>query len=266
MSFDPKTNTITLRDDADISADTGSFFLKVLRDLAAKPSASEGLVRDWKVVEAWLRCEGRELSETDYEVFGVTFRSYLARGVAPSVELEPAFKEFSQLAKAEAWQIVPVPPELAPVFKRMLASHHQIQQKRANDALQFSAAMNSLSARSSSPPPSSPRVKRISSDVRLNWIPIVVSMVMLLMASGRDWPYGFYQLLRLVVFGTAIYVVVQTLNRRQYWPWIMGGIAILFNPVLQISFTQEEWRPIDFGVAVIFFVALVHMRPRMESF
>jgi hypothetical protein len=91
----------------------------------------------------------------------------------------------------------------------------------------------------------------------LNWIPLVASIAMLLMACADSWPYGFYQLLRIVVTGTAGYVAVQTVNRRQFWPWIMGGIAILFNPILPISFTREQWQPIDFGVAVIFLIALI---------
>lgn len=85
---------------------------------------------------------------------------------------------------------------------------------------------------------------------------------MLLMAGAGGWPYGFYQLLRLVVFGTAIYVVVQTAKYRHYWPWIMGGVAILFNPILPISFRQDQWQPIDVAVAVVFAMTLVHMRFR----
>jgi len=95
-----------------------------------------------------------------------------------------------------------------------------------------------------------------SSERRVNWIPLAVSIAMLV-ASAGDWPYGFYQLLRIVVTGTAVYVVAQVVNRRQFWPWIMGGVAILFNPILPISLTREQWQPIDFGVAVIFVIALI---------
>ena len=79
----------------------------------------------------------------------------------------------------------------------------------------------------------------------------------MLLASGGDLPYGFYQLLRIVVTGTAVYVVDQTLDHRQYWPWLMGGIAILFNPILPITLKKKEWQPIDFAVAVVFLIALI---------
>lgn len=103
---------------------------------------------------------------------------------------------------------------------------------------------------------------RTQPSVSLNWIPLVASVVMLLMAVGGDWPYGFYQLLRMVVCGAGIYVVIQTSKHLSYWPWIMGGIAVLFNPLLPVSFTREVWRPIDFAVAVIFVIALVQLRQR----
>jgi hypothetical protein len=96
----------------------------------------------------------------------------------------------------------------------------------------------------------------------VNWVPLAVSMIMLALAAGAEWPYGFYQLLRLVVCGTAVYVVVQTMNQRQYWPWVMAGIAILFNPVFPISFELEQWQAIDLVVAIVFLVALFHRRPQ----
>jgi hypothetical protein len=262
LSFDSTTNTITIRKDGDFLADSGSFFLKVFRDLALQPNVPHGVRRDWKTIEAWLRCEVRELTQQDYESFGVTFRSYLARGVAPSRELEAPFKYCAQAAKAEGWPIAPVPRELIPVFNRMLASAKQIQQKRVDEALQFADAMKAMNGIQSRPARHVGTSTQTSSAVHLNWIPLVTAITMLVMAFGGEWPYGFYQLLRFIVFGTAIYVVIQTLRDRQYWPWIMSGIAILFNPVLPISFTQDDWQAIDFGVALVFVVALIHLRLR----
>ena len=258
MTFDSTTNTIRLKEGGDFLADSGSFFLKVLKDLGGEPGAPEGLAADWAVVAGWLGCMGRELTEADYEKFGLVFRSYLSRGVAPSGTLEEPFKKFALMAKSEAWPVVPVPQELVPVFKRMLANDRDIQQKRVTDALQLAAALKSLN-RSHARPAAQEQVSQGGSSpiARLNWLPLVASIAMLLMASADSWPYGFYQLLRIVVTGTAGYVVVKTANRRQFWPWIMGGIAILFNPILPVSFTREEWEPIDFGVAIVFSIALV---------
>jgi hypothetical protein len=258
VSFDSRTNKIVIQKDGDFLADSGSLFLKVFNDIASsKADLPEGVVRDWKTIEAWLGCAERELTSTDYQTFGVVFRSYLAHGIAPSLRLESAFKAYAEMGKKEAWVTVAVPPELRGVFDRMLASDMQIQERQARNALQFAAALRSLDVPQSRLSQSSAHTPSM---VRLNWIPMVASIVMLIMASAGDWPYGFYQLLRIVVFGSAIFVVVHTMNHRPYWPWVMSGIAILFNPILPISFTQEDWQPIDFSVAVVFVVALIQLR------
>jgi hypothetical protein len=44
----------------------------------------------------------------------------------------------------------------------------------------------------------------------------------------------------------------------------MGGVAILFNPVLPITFTRTDWQPIDFGVAVVFSIALIQTLRRLH--
>ena len=210
MSFNAKTRTITLGQHPEFFADSGSAFLAELKADALTPGGAPSLACDWTVVEKWLGCEGRELSQSDYERFGLVFRSYLARGVAPSVALEPTFRKISQLAKSEARQnLPPVPPALIPVFDRMLASDEDIQQKRVHDAIQLGAAMKSLGSQTPPPRPTGPlTVASPSSSVALNWVPVVVAMVMLLMATGADWhsdwPVGFYQLLRIVVCGTAV--------------------------------------------------------------
>jgi hypothetical protein len=97
--------------------------------------------------------------------------------------------------------------------------------------------------------------------VSLNWLPLTVSVVMLIMAAAGGWPRGFYDLLRIVISVTGVYVLIQTLNVRKYWPWIAGGIAALFNPILPVSFTTEQWQPIDIVVAAVFMFALVRLRP-----
>jgi hypothetical protein len=266
VTFDSRTNTISIKEDGDFLADSGSFFLKVFKDLGGGPGAPERLAADWSVVAGWLGCAGRELTEADYEKFGLIFRSYVARAVAPSVALEEPFRRFALMAKREGWPVVPVPQELVPVFGRMLANDRNIQLKRANDALRFANAVKSLNPAPSRPKPGVQTPASASPIVQLNWIPLVASIAMLLMASADSWPYGFYQLLRILVSVTAAYVVVQLLNRHQFWPWIMGGIAILFNPILPISFTRQEWQPIDFGVAIIFLIAAIQtFRRRLKN-
>lgn len=36
------------------------------------------------------------------------------------------------------------------------------------------------------------------------------------------------------------------------WPWVLGFIAILFNPVATIHMTKEIWMAVDFVTGVLF--------------
>jgi hypothetical protein len=59
-------------------------------------------------------------------------------------------------------------------------------------------------------------------------------------------------LLRLFVCGTTGYLAWTEFNRkRQGWTWILGFIALLFNPLFPLHFGRELWSIIDLGVAVI---------------
>jgi hypothetical protein len=257
VAFEPTTNQISNQESGGFLADCGLEFLNKLKN--GSYGGPERLARDWRVVQAWLSCQGRELNAFDYTRFGIMFRSYLARGLAPSETLDRAFKKFAQMAKDEQWQTPPVPAYLVPIFNRLLADQ-ETQRKLVADSTRRPDAVNAKAASQSHTENS----KKTVPAVQLNWIPLVTSIAMLIAAVTGDWPYGFYQLLRIVVCGTAIYAVVQTLN-RQYWPWILGGLAILFNPFLPVSFEREEWQPIDFGAAIVFLIALIQMRPRSTS-
>ncbi len=98
-------------------------------------------------------------------------------------------------------------------------------------------------------------------ETKINKIPIVISIIMLLLAIPPIWPYGYYTLLRLVVCGTAVYIVWNTkkLNKKR-WMWIMGFIALLFNPLIPIYLDKATWSFIDLVVAIIFIVSIFKIR------
>ncbi|MGE0361457.1 MAG: DUF6804 family protein [Vicinamibacterales bacterium] len=101
-----------------------------------------------------------------------------------------------------------------------------------------------------------PRSSQRDNMPTLNPLPLLASAVMLLLAAFDDWPRGFYQMLRVVVCGSAVYVAVQWNDHRWSWPWAMGAIGVLFNPVIPITFSQQQWQPIDFGIAMVFLIAV----------
>ncbi|MCK5305813.1 MAG: hypothetical protein KAJ66_01625 [Candidatus Omnitrophica bacterium] len=86
--------------------------------------------------------------------------------------------------------------------------------------------------------------------------PVIASIVMLLLAI-LPLPYGYYTLLRLVVCFTAIFLAwVSYKKQRIRWAWIMGLLALVFNPVIPLYFGREFWIFVDLVNVVIFGIFL----------
>jgi len=88
-------------------------------------------------------------------------------------------------------------------------------------------------------------------------ISTIVSIAFLLIAMFEGLPYGYFQLIRLIVCGTTIYLawLAYSINNHK-WIWFFGFIAIIFNPVYSLHFGRELWRIIDIVVAVFLFFSI----------
>jgi len=74
---------------------------------------------------------------------------------------------------------------------------------------------------------------------RPHLIPVIIAALMLLLALA-SWPYGYYQLLRFVACGVAVYVAFMAYNWQKMWAtWLFGFIAVLFNPLIPIHLSRE---------------------------
>ena len=100
---------------------------------------------------------------------------------------------------------------------------------------------------------------------RLNLVPSLITAAMLLLALAL-WPYGYYQLLRFVVCGAAVYVAYTAYDWQKMWAvWLFGFIALLFNPLIPIHLSREIWQPINVVCAILFIVvAFVLKKPKEE--
>lgn len=79
-------------------------------------------------------------------------------------------------------------------------------------------------------------------------IPIVALGVALL-----EMPYGYYMLLRLLVCGVCIYLAVDDAHRgRTDWAWMLGGVAVLYNPVFRIPLSREIWSVVNVATILLF--------------
>ena len=69
-------------------------------------------------------------------------------------------------------------------------------------------------------------------------------------------PYGYYTLLRFVACGVFAWaaLIAQTKKNEEVLPWILGVLAVVFNPIVPIYFPKEVWVIIDFcsGLFLLF--------------
>jgi hypothetical protein len=95
--------------------------------------------------------------------------------------------------------------------------------------------------------------------------PFIVAIVALLLAIPRVWPYGYYQFLRFLVCGVAIYGALHTYhNRRIAWCGLLAGMALLFNPLIPIHLSKSTWSIVDFMTATLLaiFVFIAQRKPQ----
>ena len=70
-------------------------------------------------------------------------------------------------------------------------------------------------------------------------IVITISVIFLFLAMLEGWTYGFFTLLRCVVFGSFAYLTwLAYTHEKAGWSWIFGFIALLFNPIIPIGNSQ----------------------------
>jgi hypothetical protein len=139
MAFDPNENIITVGEEEDFLADSGKFFITMLKknssDPGLKAGAGDRLRRDWTIIETWLGCAGRELNQNDFDKIGKAWKAYIAIGLAPAFKLQESFDQFSEKYKQEGYSFKEdkAPTEVMDVFDRLMASDEEIELKRQSD-------------------------------------------------------------------------------------------------------------------------------------
>jgi hypothetical protein len=96
--------------------------------------------------------------------------------------------------------------------------------------------------------------------LRPHAIPALIAAVMLFAAIGR-WPYGYYQVMRWIVCGAAVFTAYQGYATRHLWAaWVFGFAAALFNPIASVHLSRHTWPVIDLAVGVLFLVGIALVR------
>lgn len=80
--------------------------------------------------------------------------------------------------------------------------------------------------------------------------------VLLILAIPPGLPSDYYKILRIVIFIASV-AVAWRFYKSHLIPWalIFGSVAFLFNVIRPIYLTRNNWVPIDFISAILFFLA-----------
>ena len=95
------------------------------------------------------------------------------------------------------------------------------------------------------------------------WFPLVgrVGAAGLLIWALDNHPYGYFTFMRIIVCCVAGYcAVLASEQHKGSWMWILGGIAVLFNPIIPIRMTRETWKIVDIAVAVVLLVSFFFVK------
>lgn len=78
----------------------------------------------------------------------------------------------------------------------------------------------------------------------------------LLVAALGRWPYFVYVLLRVLICTASVYLSTKRYKEQQtLWVWTFFAIALLFNPVLPVRMTRQDWQVVNVLAAVVFFLS-----------
>lgn len=171
-SFNPGTNTIALLQAADLSTflhESGHFFLEVLAEVAAQPTAPADLQADMGALLNWFgvadlatwQAMTLEQKRPHHERFAESFEQYLLEGKAPNRELRPLFRKFRayltrvyrSLQAFAATRKLEISDHVRRVMDRLLATDDQIAEAQRLAAMSpdldaTDAAVERLQARS----------------------------------------------------------------------------------------------------------------------
>ncbi len=94
-------------------------------------------------------------------------------------------------------------------------------------------------------------------------ISLIASALFLFLAIPNGWPYGFYQLVRWIVFVCGIYNTYQFgIKEKYFWASAFAFLTILYSPFAPIHFIKGVWQVIDLLSAI--FVLIGYNKFRKE--
>lgn len=88
----------------------------------------------------------------------------------------------------------------------------------------------------------------------VTWL-IWLGPVACLLIALFEMPYGYYQLLRVLIFCASCYIGVSEIDREpRFWLWAFSAIALIYNPVFKLSLGREIWFLANIATIALFLI------------
>lgn len=95
------------------------------------------------------------------------------------------------------------------------------------------------------------RLSRATGAVRI--VAVITSLALL--AALGPWPYGYYQMLRVVVFFAGLYCTFVSCHANaddHKLAWAAFAVSLIFNPFLPVHLPREIWAVLNLSSAGLF--------------
>lgn len=80
-------------------------------------------------------------------------------------------------------------------------------------------------------------------------------IVFLIVALFPIRAYGFYVLLKFVICGGCAFLAVNASEEeRKHMVWILGGLAVLYNPIVRFPLGREIWTVVNVATIIVLFI------------
>lgn len=98
-------------------------------------------------------------------------------------------------------------------------------------------------------------------------IPLLsITASMLFVSVFFKLPYGYYTLLRVIVFiASGLIAIAAYKLHRYYWMAILILITLLFNPIIKVHFVRGTWRGIDLLAGVVFLIFIFNLKKKKND-
>lgn len=100
--------------------------------------------------------------------------------------------------------------------------------------------------------------------IKDNWFKILAAII-LLFGLGNH-PYTYYQFTRwaiLIIGAYSAYLAYK--NKDEVWAWILGIVAVLFNPIAPFYLSKGTWQFFDFIAAALFIISTFKSKSNAET-